>query len=233
MRQLPLAIGPPPRPSLDNFVPGANAVAVQHLRGLQAPAPPVYLWGPAGCGKTHLLRAVAARWAETGLGALWVQPEAPLPEELPAGCSLLLIDSAQALDEAAQRRAFALFVDATTQGVQVLAAGRLPPVDLPLRDDLRTRLGWGPVFALQPLEEAATRAALAGEALRRGFALPEEVLNWMLSRLPRDLGHLMAVLDALDAYTLERGRAATVPLLRELLERQRAEGLALSDGAPH
>ncbi len=221
MRQLPLAIGLPPMPTLDNFVPGANAAALQHLRELRAPSPPVYLWGPGGCGKTHLLRGLAQRWSESGLGALWLRPGEPLPEELPAGCSLLLIDDAQALDEAAQRRAFALFVDATTQGVQVLAAGQLPPVDLPLR----------PVFALQPLDEAAAGAALVGEARRRGFALPAEVLNWMLARLPRDLGHLMAVLDALDAYTLERGRTATVPLLRELLQRQRSEGAALAGDA--
>ena len=45
-------------------------------------------------------------------------------------------------------------------GLQWAAAGRLPPVDLPLRDDLRTRLAWGHVFALQSLGEGETRAAL-------------------------------------------------------------------------
>ena len=54
---------------------------------------------------------------------------------------------------------------------QFASAGRVPPVDLPVREDLRTRLGWGPVHAVQPLAEADTREALRQEAGRRGVVL--------------------------------------------------------------
>jgi DnaA family protein len=97
-----------------------------------------------------------------------------------------------------------------------LSAGRLPPVDLPLREDLRTRLGWGHVFALQPLPEAETRAALRQEADRRGIFLSDEVMTHLLTHHPRDLGHLGQVLDALDDYGLALGRRITVPLLRQM-----------------
>jgi DnaA family protein len=90
-------------------------------------------------------------------------------------------------------------------------------VDLPLRDDLRTRFGWGPVFALQPLNEAETRAVLRREADRRGSLFPDDVMDYLLTRFERDLAHLMHLLDRLDRYTLARSRPVTVPLLKMML----------------
>ena len=98
----------------------------------------------------------------------------------------------------------------------MVSAGRLPPVDLLLRDDLRSRLAWGLVFALQPLAEADARAALRREADQRGIFLSDEVMDFLLTRFARDLTHLMALLDRLDEFALSRKRAVTVPLLKEM-----------------
>ena len=67
----------------------------------------------------------------------------------------------------------------------MVAAGRLPPVDLPVREDLRTRLGWGPVFQLLPLAEAEMRVTLQREAGRRGIALSRSVCWALWSSSPR------------------------------------------------
>ncbi|HNU11136.1 MAG TPA: DnaA regulatory inactivator Hda [Rubrivivax sp.] len=217
MQQIPLAIGTPPLPTFDTYLPGPNAAAVEHLRELVPPAPPVYLWGAQGSGKTHLLRALAYRLQQQGLRVGWFDAADPQPWELLPEWSLVVIDRCEALDSAAQHAAFALFVEATGQGVQLAAAGSLPPVDLPLRDDLRTRLGWGHVFALQPLSEEQTRAALRREADRRGVFLSDEVMDHLLRRFARDMGFLMNLLDRLDHYALSRSRAITVPLLRSML----------------
>ena len=97
------------------------------------------------------------------------------------------------------------------------AAGTLPPVDLPVRDDLRTRLGWGHIFALQPLGESEVRAALRREADRRGIFLSDEVMDYLLTRFARDLKHLMRLLDRLDQFALAQHRGVTVPLLKTML----------------
>lgn len=217
MKQIPLAIGPDPLPTFDSFLPGANAAALEHLRRLAMPASPVYLWGPSGSGKTHLLRALSHACQQGGQRVGWFDAGDATPWAMAPGWSLIVIDRCDELDAAAQQAAFALFVEAATEGVQVAAAGRLPPVDLPLRDDLRTRLGWGHVFALQPPAEAETRAALRREADRRGILLSDEVMDHLLTRFPRDLKHLMALLDRLDEFALSRARAVTVPLLRTML----------------
>ena len=217
MRQLPLAIGPEPQPSFESFIAGANAAAVAHLLALQPPAAPVYLWGPAGAGKTHLLRALARRFLAAGQGVGWFGYARPAPHVLDPGWALVAFDCCEALGDAAQQSLYALFEQAAADGVAFVAAGRLPPVDLPLRDDLRTRLGWGHVFALQPLAEAQTRAALRREADRRGIFLSDEVMDHLLRRFARDMDSLMRLLDRLDHYSLARSRAITVPLLRSML----------------
>lgn len=228
MQQIPLAIGPDPEPGFDNFLPGANAAALHHLRSLELPAAPVYLWGPAGSGKTHLLRALAAQNQAAGHVVAWFDAAQALPWVLPPAATLACIDGCERLDAQAQHAAFALFVEAASQGVQVAAAGSLPPVDLPLRDDLRTRLAWGHVFALQALAEAETRAVLRREADRRGIFLSDEVMNHLLTRFERDLSHLMRLLDRLDRFALANARPVTVPLLRQMLQE---EGASAPGGA--
>ena len=220
MKQIPLAIGPESQPGFDNFLPGTNTAALQHLRQLQLPGTPLYVWGPGGCGKTHLLQALAARCLAAGQGVGWFDAADRQPWVLSPAWSLVVLDRCDALDDTAQHAAFALFEEAAAHGVQWAAAGRLPPVDLALRDDLRTRLAWGHVFALQPLPDAETRAALRREADRRGVFLSDEVMDFLLTRFERDLGHLMRLLNRLDEYGLSKARRITVPLVRQMLSEE-------------
>ena len=217
MKQIPLAIGPEVLPTLENFLPGANAAALGHLLTLGPAGAPVYLWGPAGCGKTHLMHALAAQRQDAGQVVGWFDAADAVPWALVPEWSVVFIDGCERLGAPGQHAAFALFIDAATHGVQVVAAGRMPPVDLPLRDDLRTRLAWGHVFALEPLAEAETRAVLRRQADRRGIFLSDEVMDHLLTHFPRDLGHLVRLLDRLDVFSLARSRRITIPLLRQML----------------
>jgi DnaA family protein len=226
MRQLPLAIGAigeGPEQSFDRFVPGPNAAALAHLAQSGAGAAPVtYLWGPSGTGKSHLLRALVRQARQEGRRSGWFDAGTPLPWGMDEAWALVVIDECDALDEARQHAAFALFVEAATHGIAIAAAGRLPPIDLPLREDLRTRLGWGHVFALQPLAEAEMRAALRREADRRGVFLSDEVMDYLLTRFERNLKPLMAQLERLDCFSLANKRAITVPMLKQMLAEEGA-----------
>jgi DnaA family protein len=229
MRQLPLALVAAPEPSFASFLVGENTQALAAMQALAAslcaspapgsatPPPPLYLWGPPGSGKTHLLRALQGQVQAAGLGTAWFDAALPQPWAWSPSWRLVLIDGCEQLDAAAQQAAFALFIEAAAQGTQLVAAGRWPPVDLPLRDDLKTRLAWGPVLALQPPGDNETRAVLQQQARARSLPLPEDVLNYMLTRCERDLGYLMRLLETLDDHALAQGRHLTLPLLRSLL----------------
>ncbi len=221
MKQIPLAIDAPIEASFENFLAFGPALpALGELRALAPGSTPVYLWGPRGSGKTHLLRALKACRRSLGEGVGWFDADTAVPWTLDDGRALIVIDECERLNAAQQQAAFALFVEATTEGLAWAAAGRWPPVDLPLREDLRTRLAWGHVFALEPLPEAQTRAALRHEAERRGVPLSDEVMDYLLSRFARDLKHLMGLLGQLDRFALANKRALTVPLLKQMLAQQ-------------
>ena len=193
MRQRALDISPPPQPTLDNFVPGPNAELVARLREFRDGAFPevvLYVWGDQGSGKTHLMRACEG------------------------------VDDVQALDEAAQIALFNRINDARQNSGRVLAAGNAPPAQLPLREDLRTRLAWGLVYQVKPLSDEERAAYLRSEGARRGILLPDEVIAFLLSHMRRDLHSLAAILDRLDRYSLETKRPITLPLVREALKEE-------------
>lgn len=217
MRQLILDIRPDAPPCFDNFLPGRNAEAVTALRHWSVGSEAlIYLWGESGSGKSHLLQACVQAAREQGSPALYIGPGTELPEELPA---LLAVDAVDALSPEAQVSLFSLINRAREGEGRIVAAGELPPAQLPLRIDLTTRLGWGLVFALARLDETERAAALRARATARGMRLPDEVANYMLNHCRRDLPGLLATVDALDAYSLSHKRPVTLPLLREMLQK--------------
>ena len=99
----------------------------------------------------------------------------------------------------------------------VLAAGSAPPAQLPLREDLRSRLAWGLVYQVKPLSDAEKALTLHAEAQRRGLRLSDEVVWYLLTHVRRDLRSLIGLLAHIDRASLEQRRAVTLPLVRELL----------------
>ncbi|MFL6694354.1 MAG: DnaA regulatory inactivator Hda [Ramlibacter sp.] len=224
MKQLALPIAMARAPTLDGFCAGPNAPAVEHLK-LWAGSPtrspvPTYLWGPPASGKTHLLLAVRETLREQGAAVGWLDPGIAEPPPFDDRWAVVLMDDAHLYNAVQQHAAFSWFVSAQPLQRGVLAAGALPPADLQVREDLRTRLGWGHVFQLQVLSEQERRAVLRQSADARGVFLGDDVMDYMLSRFSRDLGSLMQLLEQLDAYALQTKRAITIPLIRSMLENE-------------
>jgi DnaA family protein len=212
MRQLILDLLPEAAPSLDNFVAGGNSEALTGLAAWLLPEnrePSLFLWGEAGAGKTHLLRASEARYIDA----------AHDPDLLAVGEALdfYAIDNVTQLSETGQIALFNLFNRLRAAAGRLLAASRVPPRQLALREDLRTRLGSGLIYRLQALTDAEQIDAIKAQAAARGLRLPAEALDYLFARAPRDMRSLSAFLTALDRYSLEHKRPITLPLLREVL----------------
>ncbi len=222
MKQIALDIGLATGPTLASFCAGPNEAALRHLQvwaGSPTRSPvPTYLWGGSGSGKTHLLKAVREALREQGASAGWLDPSVAEPPEFNDGWAVVLLDDVHLYTAVQQHAAFNWFVNAQTHQRAVLAAGDLPPAGLKLREDLRTRLGWGHVFQLQALTEPERRAVLRQAADARGVFLGDEVMDFMLTRFSRDLGSLMQLLEQLDGYALQTKRAITIPLIKSMLE---------------
>ena len=225
--QLPLPLRLPAAARFDNFVAGPNAEIVAAVRQLatEPNAAVLFLSGAAGSGKTHLLQAACRQAVAGDESAVYL----PLAEwgELDLGVleglehyALLALDD---LDVIAGRHdweeaLFHLFNRVREAGGRWLCAAHAAPEQLGLcLPDLRSRLGWGSVYALQPVDDAARTQILRVRAHERGLELPEDTAQFLLRRCPRDLPALMALLERLDAAALSAQRRLTVPFVREVL----------------
>lgn len=219
--QLLLDILPEAEPTFENFVPGPNLEALSALRQL-GPGRAVYLWGNEGSGRSHLLRASAGSVphaavfsAATPTDVIQETAANPLP-------GLVAIDDLHQMSDAQQAAIFAIYnrwreSAATHHASMLVVTGDRAPLQMPLREDLRTRLGWDLVFRLEPLSDDDKRTALRSHAASRALSVSNEVFDWLLTHHSRDMRQLIAVLDALDHYSLATKRPATLPLLKTML----------------
>jgi DnaA family protein len=227
--QLPLALRCPPDQRFETFV-GAPEGALAQLhalaRGEAGVAPDsLYLAGPAGTGKTHLLLAACAEAETAGRRTAYLPLAAAagrLGDALEAfeHADLLALDGLDAIagtreDEVALFHAHNRARDA---GRALLYAARVAPDALPLSlPDLRSRLSQCARVVLEPLDDAGRADILRLRAQRRGLHLDDAAIDWLLRRVDRDLTSLTVLFDRLDRESLAAQRRLTVPFLRSVL----------------
>jgi len=221
--QIPLALRFEPDHELSAFHGSQELVALLDSVAMERASDWLYLAGPAGSGKTHLLLGACARARAAGLDASYL-PLASLAGRLgdalqgQARAALVCFDGVEAIagrreDEVAL---FHFHNAARTAGARVVYAASAMPAALPLSlPDLRSRLEQCTRIALEPLDEAGRREVLRQRGARRGLELDEAVLDWLFRRVGRDLATLTQLLDRLDRESLAAQRRITVPFLRE------------------
>lgn len=222
IKQIPLDIQFPAPYGFDDFLIGPNLEAFDCLQALARGAVPeraVYLFGAAGIGKSHLLRATASAAEGHGLSTRYVDARTDVLDEFAVNVDLLAVDHADALDPEAQITLFGLYNAQKERGAALLCAGRHAPAAMAIREDLQTRLAWGLVFQiLSPADEDKT-ALLQHRAAVRGYKVGEDVCRYLVTHGERDLGSLTTVLDQLDRAAISAKRALTLPFARDILKR--------------
>ncbi|MHB1273440.1 MAG: DnaA regulatory inactivator Hda [Rhodanobacter sp.] len=224
--QLPLALRWPRRQRFEHFHAGANAAALAAVQTLarEPDAAWVYLNGPAGSGRSHLLMAACQAAAAAGRRVQYL-PLATLGDSAAvlrgvAGSELLALDDLGAIagNHAAEHALFDLYNRTRAEGSALLFAADTTPTQLGLElPDLRSRLGACTQFALKLLDDGERRIVLKAQAAARGIELDDGVLDWLFARYARDLGALLDLLDRLDQASLAAQRRITIPFLRGFL----------------
>jgi DnaA family protein len=235
MKQLALDLAQSPPPTLENFVGGRNAELIQNLKKLAAREAGerfIYIWGERGSGRSHLLQGVAAaaRAAKASAAYIACTRDTRFAEGVESP-DCVAVDDVDILGDDAQVALFHLYNALRERRGSLVASGDAPPVQLKLRRDLVTRLGWGLVYQVRALSDEEKAQALTRHAAARGFPIPDEVCDYLLARVRRDMPSLLATLDALDRHSLEAKRPITVALARELLQtaKEQESGTGIED----
>jgi len=229
MRQLPLGVQLGVTHRFETFHEGGNREAVVALeaRVAEAGRPPLWLYGPPGAGKSHLLQAACARAGASGLTAAYL-PLAAVRGGDPAMLAgyerlgLVALDDVDAVagDAGWERALFTFWNELAEQGGRLVLAAAAAPAAIPFSlPDLASRLAASQVHRLQPLAEREQAEALVQRARHRGLELPAETLQYLTRRAPRDFAALCRLLDQLDTESLAAQRRLTVPFVRDWLAR--------------
>ena len=220
-RQLLLKLRPEGAPTLDNFVVGANGELIDRLRNFGS-SDQLYLWGDPGAGRSHLLTAIARKGnSHTVIQAAAADIDDNFGDIDPG--ALLVVDDVDRLSPEAQGVMFRIFISARQNGVALLLSGPVPPLQLDLREDLRTRIGQMLIYEIKGLSDDEKAAALHHYAQQRGLPMDDAVVRYLLVHGRRDLPSLLATVDRLDEISLALQRPPTLPLLRELLTQTQSE----------
>lgn len=220
--QLPLAITWRDQATFGNFYTGDNEQLVKTLQSVNEPL--VYLWGEEGCGKTHLLQAVCQQPGNTSPVYLPMRELLELPPAVFDGMENMqpiCIDDVQLIagKQDWEEALFHLFNRVRDQGKQMIISATAPPNQINIQlPDLVTRLGWGTVYQVKPLTDEGKKSALQQRATNRGLQLPDEVIEFVLRRSPRDTNSLFKLLDRLDIASLVEQRKLTIPFVKQYLE---------------
>ena len=223
MEQLVFELAAPEPPRLANFLAGRNAELVAILPRFVAgrlDGTGMLLWGAPAAGKSHLLRAAVALAQECGVAGRLVAHPGEVGDVASTTDALVAIDRIDEANAASAAQIFTLYNALNERRGRLIAAARAPAAALQLREDLRTRLGWGLVYEVLPLADDDKPAALAAYAKERGFELSADVIDYLLRHGRRDMRSLLATLAALDRRSLATKRPITVPLLKEWLQRE-------------
>ncbi len=221
MKQLPLGVQLRSDAHFENFAGGDNDELLTALKG--SGASPIWIWGAAGSGKTHLLQAMCA--AAPAEAAYFPLARAGLPPAALQGferAGVLCLDDVDAVagDAEWEGALFEIFNHAVELRTRlVFAASQAPRHAAWGLHDWRSRAASCMVYQLHELDDAGRMQALELRAAQKGLQLPAETAEYLLRRMPRDLPTLLGILDALDVASLAAQRRLTVPFIRDALEK--------------
>lgn len=186
----------------------------------------LYCWSRSGSGRTHLLNAACAQLSSSGAAAGYVplhQRKILAPEMLDGmeQLALVCLDNIGHIagDQAWEIAIFNLFNRMHAQPAsRLIITADKPPRQLDITlPDLASRLDWGHIYKLQPLADQHKLKALQLRAHLRGFDLPEDVGQFLIKRLDRDMQALCRTLDTLDRASFSAQRKLTIPFVKDTL----------------
>lgn len=214
--QLPLDFEHRPSLSGDDFLvaPGnKDAVAWLDLWP-QWPGTALAIHGPAGCGKTHLVRVFMAR-----SNAIIISPRDLAGDGPPPPAPAYVIEDAEnVLESGLEEPLLHLYNTLAEIGRRLLLTARRPPARWTVQlADLKSRLNAASSVGIEPPDDALVTAVLVKLFSDRQLRMDAEVVPFMVTRMERSFEAARTLVAAIDKAALARQRNVTVPLVRQVM----------------
>ncbi len=224
--QLPLTFEHSDSKTFETFFVGKNSLLLDRLQLFANDADhdqQLMVWGSQRAGKTHLLNACCHAAAGVGFRVAFLPAEfinSPQVFDGLEGCNMVCVDDVDRIPRSRELEIglFSLINAMRQNGQRLIFSSGCGPTDLTtLLPDLRTRLGWGATYSVQPLDVSEVRAALDAAATRAGLSIDDTVIDYLLNNFARDVETQLDNLKKLDTASMQTQRRITIPLVRDVL----------------
>jgi DnaA family protein len=225
--QIPLQLEPRRPDRFEDFVAGPNASVLGAVKSLlDEPGASLFLSGPDGSGKSHLLNALCHSAREHELAAFYIALN-KLPEEAAAslqGLRVLDLVCVDDIDSVAgnpvwENALFACFNEVRAANGRLLVSSKLPLSKLEFcLPDLASRLAWGVRQNLRLPGDDGKLEILQQRANTLRIEVPSDVQNYLLKYGKRDMTSLLQTLEQLKDAAFADKRKITVPMARKILK---------------
>lgn len=226
--QIPFQFGNNQQYDLVSFISDENQDLLHHLNEIANNQNPhaIYLWGMPGNGKTHLLQGVCKQASELNCHVAYI----PLKQHEEISVEMLhdlgeldivCLDDIESIAGKIewQQGLTWLYNELRDNGHSIIISANTAPQTILLEtDDLKSRLSWGQVYQIKPPKEELKIQILKQNAAARSFELGDDVIEYIIRRVDRDLTSLMNLLDEIDHASLAAKRKVTIPFVKELLD---------------
>jgi len=213
--------------NIASYLSGENETLLQLLKSIASAESvhSLYLWGLQGTGKSHLLQAVSKQANEIDLHVAYI----PLKQLNDISVEILhdlgdldivCIDDLECVvgHSEWQQGLTWLYNELRDNRHSIVMSANISPTNIPLEvDDLKSRLSWDQVYQIKPPNDELKIQILKQKARHRSFELSDEVIEFIIRRVDRDLSTLMSILDKIDHASLAAKRKITIPFVKELI----------------
>lgn len=227
--QIPFQFGNNQQHDLVTFLQGENQNLLHLLKSIASNEKPHchYLWGSKGMGKTHLLQAVSKQADELNLHVAYI----PLKQLNDISVEILhdlgdldivCVDDLECISghREWQQGLTWLYNELRDNEHSLVMSANTSPTNILLEvDDLKSRLGWDQVSQIKPPSDELKIQILKQKAELRSFELSDDVVEFIIRRIDRDLGTLIEVLDKIDHASLAEKRKITIPFVKKLINK--------------
>ena len=178
----------------------------------------IYLWGPSAVGKTHILIATIKKFLNLNkkvidLSFIYDNDTFDL-----GSIDLFFLDDIDRADGKIQNNLFNIFNMSENENAAIFITGSLPPNQMSLRPDLRTRISQCLVLNLRELEDEEKKDVLLKRSYFMGINLKLEIIDYLVKNYNRNMHELIKLIEKIDKESIIQKKRITIPFIKSFME---------------
>jgi len=180
----------------------------------------IFVYGDKGFGKSHLLQGLIIEGLKQDQQSVYLDLNdevAPDIFELISDFQIIALDNVDQCNQDNEKYIFDLINKLHSTNQMIVFSSRVKPERLSVFNDLKTRLSLASIYSLNRLDDDEILRVIKRKLNNKSLKVDQRVIDYLIKNQTRDLKEIVAIIDKLDTYSLEKKRGITVQLVRQML----------------